>query len=56
MRFLASFLADESGSTAIEYAAILLVCSVALIAALFSMRDSLSGMLGSATVALLGSP
>ena len=54
MQIFKAFLTDEGGSTAIEYAAILLVCSVALVAALYSMRDSLSGMLGSVTAALLG--
>lgn len=55
MPIFTAFLADESGATAIEYAAIILVCSVALVTALYSVRDSLSEMLGSAAEPLLGS-
>lgn len=49
---IAKFIRDESGSTAIEYALILILCSTAMIAALYDMRASLSGMIQSAATAL----
>ena len=37
------FLCDESGATAIEYAVIAMMVSVAIVASLTSVRDSLNG-------------
>lgn len=45
---LIEFAEDDSGSTAIEYAIILILCSTAMIAALYDTRDSLNGMITSA--------
>ncbi len=55
MRKLKQFITDESGSTAIEYAVILILCSTAMIAALYSVRTSLSDFFASASAALQGS-
>jgi pilus assembly protein Flp/PilA len=47
VRNLLSFLRDESGATAIEYGLIAALVSVATIAALTSMGNSLQTMFGS---------
>ena len=46
LRILRSFLADESGATAIEYGLIAALVSVAAIAALGAMGDSLNSIFG----------
>lgn len=49
---IAKFIEDETGATSIEYAVILILCSTAMIAALYDARASLSGMIQSAADAL----
>lgn len=46
LRILRSFMADESGATAIEYGLIAALVSVAAIAALGAMGDSLNSIFG----------
>ncbi len=49
---LADFYADEAGSTSIEYALVAILCSTAMIAALYDARTVLSAIIDSAAVAL----
>lgn len=42
-QFASRFLKDESGATAIEYGLIAALVAVALVAALTSMKDKISG-------------
>lgn len=56
MRFemITKFFKDESGATAIEYGLIAALVSVAAIAALEAMGESLSGMFGGVSDTLSG--
>lgn len=40
---VAKFIADDAGATAIEYAVIAMMLSVAIVSSLYSVRDSLNG-------------
>lgn len=53
MPLLKQFLLDESGSTAIEYALILILCSTAMIAALYNARESLNNMINMVGTAMI---
>ncbi len=46
------FIRDERGATAIEYALILILCSTAMIAALYATRQSLNDNMGSISAQL----
>lgn len=54
MSFLKRFCRDERGATAIEYGLIAALISVAIIAALTSLKDALIGTFNSITTALGG--
>lgn len=54
MTLLRSFLRDEQGATAIEYGLIAALISVAIIAALTSLKGALIGTFNSITDALNG--
>lgn len=47
-KLIARFWSDGRGSTATEYALIAIICSVAIIAGLYSTRDSVNKSLGQA--------
>ncbi len=49
-----SFVSNESGTTATEYALIAVICSVAIIAGLYGTRDGVNDQLGSAASGLQG--
>lgn len=49
---IAKFIEDDCGATSIEYAVILILCSTAMIAALYDVRATLNGMIQAAADAL----
>lgn len=52
MRLLRRLARDERGSTAIEYALIAVICSICIVAALYTTRDTLVDMYNQASEAL----